>query len=90
MRKSVRFTAYAKGKFIFLREHGFQVEEALVARTVQEPEHVSRGQMGRWVAQRGISEHHLLRVIYEEGPHERVVVTFYPARRNRYESAHEI
>ena len=86
----MRFTAYAKGKFIFLREHGFQVDEALVARTVQEPAHVSRGQMGRWVAQRRISEEYLLRVIYEEEPHERVVVTFYPARRSRYESAHAI
>ncbi len=90
MRKSVRFTAYAKGKFVFLREHGVQVDEALVIRTVQEPEHVSRGQQGWWVAQRQIDETHLLRVIYEDGPHEHVVVTFYPARRKRYESAHEI
>lgn len=86
----MRFTAYAKSKFIFLREHGFPVDEEWVSRTMQEPEHVSRGQMGRWVAQRRINDEHLLRVIYEEGPHERVVVTFYPARRNRYESAHEV
>jgi hypothetical protein len=88
--KLIRLTPYAKAKFIFLREHGFQLEEEDVRRTVVAPDRVSRARMGRWVAQRGLSERHVLRVIYEESPHERVVVTFYPARRSRYESTHEI
>jgi hypothetical protein len=39
------------------------------------------------VAQRRISEKHVLRVIYVEGQKEIAVVTFYPGRRSRYESS---
>ena len=37
------------------------------------------------VAQRGITETHVLRVVYEESEDELVVVTFYPGRKDRYE-----
>jgi hypothetical protein len=42
--------------------------------------------MGRKVAQRAITERHVLRVIYDEGPEEIRIVTFYPGRRSRYEA----
>ena len=88
--KAVRFTSYARAKFIFLREHGFSLTEDDVRRTVLEPETISRTRGNRWVAQRTLSERHLLRAIYEESAHERVVVTFYPARRSRYEPTHDV
>ena len=90
MAKPVRLTLYARGKFIFLREHGFRLQEHDVIRTVLEPDRVTRARMDRWVAQRGISERHMLRVVYEESSRERVVITFYPARRSRYEPTHEV
>lgn len=90
MSKPVCLTAYAKAKLVFLREHGFPIAEETVIRTVREPEHVSRVRLGRWVAQRTLSREHLLRVIYEEQSEERVVITFYPARRSRYEPTHEV
>ena len=86
----VRFTAYAKAKCVFLREHGFSLEERDVKRTVLEPDRVIRTRLGRWIAQRKFDERHLLRVIYEESAQERVVITVYPARRSRYESTHEV
>src|SRR4030095_11389221 len=45
------------------------------------------GFRGRKVAQRRISEKHVLRVVYDEGQREIRVVTFYPGRRSRYESS---
>lgn len=90
MTKPIRLTSYARAKFAFLRAHSFNVAIEDVQRTVLEPDRVSRARMGRWVAQTRVSERHLLRVIYEETPHERVVITFYPARRSRYESPHEV
>jgi len=88
--KLVRLTAYARNKLSFLRAHGFEVEEAAVISTVVEPDHVSHARLGRWVAQRALTERHLLRVIYEEWAHERLVITVYPARRSRYESTHDV
>ena len=86
----MRLTAYAKSKLVFLREHGFPVSEAAVVQTVRQPSGVSRGHGGRWVAQRPVSERHLLRVVYEDTAQEQVVVTIYPARRSRYESPHDV
>lgn len=90
MAKPIRFTTYARAKFAFLREHGFGLDEDVVSRTIREPDHVSRARRSRWVAQRMLGERHLLRVIYEESPQERIVITFYPARRSRYEPTHEV
>ena len=90
MDKLIRLTSYARAKLVFLREHGFELSEEAVCRTVLKPDQVSQTRKGRWVAQRAISERHLLRVIYEESLHERVVVTCYPARRSRYESPHAL
>ena len=86
----VRLTEYARLKFRFFREHGVSLTVARVVEAVRQPEHIARAQRGRWVAQRGLDERHVLRVIYEEVGRERIVVTFYPARRSRYEPSHDI
>ena len=56
-----------------------------VIKTVKEPEKVEKGRKGRMIAQRTIDVEHVLRVVYEEKDNEIVVITFYPARRERYE-----
>lgn len=86
MAKKVVFGDHAREKFTLLHRHGFMVTEAHVRDAVQTPERVEEGYRGRKVAQRGITERHVLRVVYEEGPAEIRIVTFYPGRRNRYES----
>jgi hypothetical protein len=40
---------------------------------------------GRLIAQARISDTHVLRVVYRQEGDERVVITFYPGRRTRYE-----
>ncbi len=90
MERPVRLTSYVRSKFVFLREHGFPVQERDVVQTVRHPERVMRARLGRWVAQRALDERHLLRVVYEDVRQVGVVITFYPARRSRYESAHEV
>ena len=84
--KQVVFGDHAREKFILLYRHGFMVSEEQVRDTVQTPERVEEGYRGRKVAQRGITERHVLRIVYEDGPTEISIVTFYPGRRNRYES----
>jgi len=77
---------HAQEKFALLRRHGFGISKRQVRETVQKPEKVEAGYRGRKVAQRGITERHVLRVVYEEGPEDIRVVTFYPGKRSRYES----
>lgn len=52
---------------------------------VKNPEKVLPGKHGRLIAQEVLDEEHLLRVIYEDKGKEIVIITFYPARRERYE-----
>jgi hypothetical protein len=84
--KRIVYGDHAKEKFGILNRHGFEVSRSQVRETVEEPEKVEGGYRGRKVAQRAITERHVLRVIYEEGPEEIRIVTFYPGRRSRYEA----
>ncbi len=86
MAKKIVYGDHAQEKFALLRRHGFVVSRKQVRETVQKPEKVEAGYQGRKVAQRGITERHVLRVIYEEGSEDIRVVTFYPGKRSRYES----
>ncbi len=83
---SVVYTKHAEDKFEVLRRHGFAVTHTQVDETVFNPERVIPQPGGRFVAQRGISEQHVLRVVYREDGDTRVVITFYPGRRERYEA----
>ena len=83
---TVCFTRYAELKFEVLETHGFKVMERQVEDAVTTPEKVTPGKKGRLIAQRAISETHLLRVVYEQDKDVITVVTFYPARRRRYEA----
>ncbi len=79
------FTAHAKDKFLILKEHGFPVDEELVVKTVENPDKVTHSRKRRLIAQKMIDEKHLLRVIYEIKSGKISVITFYPARRDRFE-----
>ena len=87
MAKKIVYGSHADEKFEILRRHGLVVSKRQVRETLQRPEKVDQGFRGRKIAQRRISEKHVLRVVYEEGQREIRVVTFYPGRRSRYESS---
>jgi len=85
--KKIVYGDHAEEKFEILRRHGFVVSKRQVRATLRKPENVEEGFRGRKVAQRRITQRHVLRVIYEERQKEIMVVTFYPGRRSRYESS---
>jgi len=60
------------------------MEEA-VLKTVEEPDSVREGRRSRLIAQRAVNNEHVLRVIYETQGDSIIIITFYPARRERYE-----
>ena len=81
----IRFTKHAREKFTVLDRHGFKVTEQQVIDTVRAPDRIEPGL--RWViAQKRISESHVLRVVYSRQDDEIIIITFYPGRRSRYES----
>jgi hypothetical protein len=85
--KKIVYGTHAEEKFEILKRHGVVVSKRQVRETLRKPEKVDEGFRGRKVAQRKISEKHVLRVVYEETQKELVVVTFYPGRRSRYEGS---
>ncbi|MBC7260629.1 MAG: DUF4258 domain-containing protein [Chloroflexi bacterium] len=82
----VEYTHHARDKFDVLKRHGFVVTLDQVEETVLHPEKVIPQPGGRFIAQKGITERHILRVVYRQKGDARVVITFYPGRRERYEA----
>lgn len=54
-------------------------------KTVKQPDSISKGRKGRLIAQKPLDVKRLLRVIYIKKEEKRIIITFYPARRDRYE-----
>lgn len=82
----VSYTRHTREKFDLLKRHGLEVTAVEVEATVLSPEKVEFYSEGRFIAQRGINDGHVLRVVYREERGTRVVITCYPGRRDRYES----
>ena len=82
----IRFTHHARRKFETLRELGLKVEEHKVLEIVRKPSMVERTWKGRLVRTGPLNSTHVLRVVFEKQNGNITVVTFYPARRARYES----
>jgi hypothetical protein len=81
----VKFSDHAILKLKILQEHGVPIDLDLVKLTVCHPDNREPGYGGRKIAQRRLDAEHMLRVVYEEQGDDLVVITFYPARRERYE-----
>lgn len=81
----IEFIPHAIRKFKLLARYGFYIEEEKVIEIVKNPERTITGKKGRKIAQGKISDDHILRVVFEEKEGNIEVITFYPARRRRYE-----
>jgi hypothetical protein len=82
----IRFTTHARRKFRVLKELGFEVNDDQVLKTIRKATTIERTWKNRFVASSRLNSTHILRVVYEKENGNIVVVTFYPSRRERYES----
>lgn len=80
----IQYTHHARSKFEILKRHGFEVTSDQVEETVRNPEKVIPQPGSKFIAQKGITRQHVLRVVYREEEETRVVITFYPGRSARY------
>ena len=83
----IRFTNHATEKLEVLKRYGFEVSPEQIEETLLSPEHVIPQAGGKFVAQKGITERHVLRVVYRLEGESYVVITLYPGRRGRYEDS---
>jgi len=81
----IRYTQHAEAKFPILKRHGFEITHDQVEETLTHPDKEIQQSEKRIIAQKGITVTHILRVIYRLEEETRVVITFYPGRRERYE-----
>ncbi len=80
------FTNHAKIKFKVFERHGFKITEDNIKETIKNPTSKTHGKKDRLIVQRPFDDTHMIRVICEVEDNEDIkVITFYPARRNRYE-----
>ena len=84
--KRVEYTRHAQDKFQILKRHGCEITPNQVEDAVLHPELVIPQSGEKFIAQKGLTERHVLRVVYREQGETRGVITFYPGLRSRYES----
>jgi len=85
----ILFTNHAKFKFKVLGRHGFKISENQIRdiiENLENPDAKSQGRKGRMIVQGPYDDTHLIRVVCEAKGDEIRVITFYPARRERYEN----
>jgi len=82
---NVVFTRHAQLKLEILAAHGFKLTKQQVEDIVNMPQKVIKTKKGRLIAQSALDGTHLLRVVYREEKGIIKIITFYPARRQRYE-----
>jgi hypothetical protein len=80
------FSLHALQKFDILRRHGIEVSQARVSEIVISPEQTDHDSLGNPIAQGRLDDTHVLRVVYRIQENKRIVITFYPGRRERYEN----
>ena len=82
----IALTQHAQDKFEIFKRYGFEETLEQVIETVSHPDSVIAQAGGRLIAQKVITAQHVLRVIYREQSNQRIVITFYPGRKDRYET----
>lgn len=81
----ISFTDHALTKIEILKNHGWEISRQIVEDTIKEPDIIETGYKGRKIAQKRLTDRHVLRVVYEEKDEKITIVTMYPGRRSRYE-----
>ena len=81
--KPIELSPHAKEKLERLTNVGIAQEK--VFKTIRNPESLAAGYFGRKIAQSTLTEDLMLRVVFEETDNNILVITLYPAKRQRYE-----
>jgi hypothetical protein len=84
----VSWTRHAEEKLEVLRRHGVELTSEQVESVLSSPLRIVPGYAGRLVAIGELDQHHIVRVVFEQFPEVRRIVTLYPVRKDRNEKDH--
>ncbi|KKQ84447.1 MAG: hypothetical protein UT08_C0018G0053 [Candidatus Woesebacteria bacterium GW2011_GWB1_38_8] len=82
------YTKHALLKKRVLKELGWDINKKLIEKTVSKPIRVDEdlGQIEKvFIANQLVNKKHVLRIVYKKVKNSVVIITFYVARRERYE-----
>ncbi len=83
--KEIRFSDHALLKMEVLASHEVTIDPDFVVETVRSPEKLETGEEDKLIAQKGLNENLVLRVVYREFNTFILIITLYPGRKSRYE-----
>lgn len=82
---SFHFTSHAKDKFLKVEKAGFTLSQKDLKDTISNPLFLENRTDGTYIASSLLDKNHILRVVYRKENDIIIVITFYPAKRKRYE-----
>ncbi len=85
MSEEIRFSDHFESKINLLADWGISISKELIIETIRSPDKVERLGEDKIVAQQGLNERLVVRVVYREFQAFILVITVYPGRRSRYE-----
>lgn len=81
----IHFTHHSIEKFEVLERHGISVTSDLVMEILRNPDFIDNSRLPLFIAQGDLDSNHVLRVVFKKENGDMVVITFYPARKSKYE-----
>lgn len=80
------YTKHALEKFNTLEKHGWKISKLKVSQTIRKPEWLGKSRIGQYAAMSMLDQNHILRIIYDRIGRDVKVITFHPARKDKYET----
>lgn len=79
------FTKHASEKFEILKRHSIKVSKALVIEILENPDLIDYSRLPLKIAQGEFDKNRVLRIVYKEQEEVKIIITFYPGRKEQYE-----
>ena len=80
----IHFTRHAVEKFEVLKRHGVSVTNDKVVEILNNPDVIDYSRLPLLIAQGELDAEHVLRVVFKKEAGVIMVITFYPARKDKY------
>lgn len=84
--KSIELSQHAVLKIEVLASHGISISPEIILDTIRSPDKVESSGGEKYIAQKGLNEILVLRVVYREYADRILFITHYPGMRSRYET----
>ena len=82
----INYTKHAAvEKFKWLKDHGFAVSRTFVSKAIKTPDHAdNNSDFPNTIVSKSLDQKHILRVVYRKENDTITIITFYPAKKDRY------